>query len=186
MAERNDAEQSEITDPQGMETSAEPPSAGDRVSELEAQLQAALDEAGQYKDRYLRERAEMENFRKRQERIASDRATRYKRDLLEKVLEVMDNLDRAMRFGDSMDRESLQQGLRMVQWQLDELLRTEGLTPVVTVGEQFDPRVHEAVETVASPDHPEGVVVEEVRKGYMLGGEMMRPARVKVSSGANG
>jgi len=66
------------------------------------------------------------------------------------------------------------------------LLRTEGLTPVVAVGEQFDPRVHEAVETVASPEHPEGTVVEEVRKGYMLGGEMLRPARVKVSSGANG
>jgi molecular chaperone GrpE len=96
----------------------------------------------------------------------------------------MDNLDRAMRFGDSMDRESLQQGLRMVQWQLNELLRTEGLTPVDTVGERFDPHVHEAVENVASGEYPEGTVVEEVRKGYLLGGEMLRPARVKVSTGS--
>jgi molecular chaperone GrpE len=194
MAERNDVQQEQVTDPQGADVQgAGPQGAGpqttggtDRLADLEAQLQAANDEAAQYKDRYLRERAEMENFRKRQERIANDRVVRYKRDLLEKVLEVMDNLDRAMRYEDSLDRESLQQGLRMVQWQLNELLRTEGLTPVVAVGEQFDPRVHEAVETVASPEHPEGTVVEEVRKGYMLGGEMLRPARVKVSSGANG
>jgi len=186
MAERNDLqqEQEQATDPQG----TEPQTTGgqDRVAELEAQLQAATEEAAQYKDRYLRERAEMENFRKRQERFASERVARYKRDLLEKVLEVMDNLDRAMRYEDSMDRESLQQGLRMVQWQLNELLRTEGLTPVAAVGEQFDPRVHEAVETVASAEHPEGTVVEEVRRGYLLAGEMMRPARVKVSTGANG
>jgi molecular chaperone GrpE len=186
MAERNDLqqEQEQATGPQG----TEPQTTGgqDRVAELEAQLQAATEEAAQYKDRYLRERAEMENFRKRQERFASERVARYKRDLLEKVLEVMDNLDRAMRYEDSMDRESLQQGLRMVQWQLNELLRTEGLTPVAAVGEQFDPRVHEAVETVASAEHPEGTVVEEVRRGYLLAGEMMRPARVKVSTGANG
>lgn len=156
----------------------------DRVAELEAQLQAANEEVATYKDKYLRERAEMENFRKRQDRLAADRMQRFKRDLLEKVLDVMDNLDRAMRYEDSMDRESLQQGLRMVQWQLNELLRTEGLTPVATVGEAFDPRLHEAIESVSSPEHPEGTIVEEVRKGYLLGGEMLRPARVKVSGGA--
>lgn len=191
MAERNDAEQEQVTDPQVTgpqtpQTTGQATQGGDRVAELAAQLQAASDEAAQYKDKYLRERAEMENFRKRQERFASDRVAHYKRDLLEKVLEVMDNLDRAMSYEASLDQESLQQGLRMVHWQLEELLRNEGLTPVAAVGEQFDPRVHEAVETVASPEHPEGTVVEEVRKGYLLGGEMMRPARVKVSSGANG
>ncbi len=156
------------------------------VSGQEDQLRAAREEAAQYKDKYLRERAEMENFRKRQERMVNDRIQRNRRDLLEKVLDVMDNLDRAMRYEDSMDRESLQQGLRMVQWQLNELLKTEGLTPVATVGEQFDPRIHEAIESVPSPDHPEGMVVEEVRKGYLLGGDMLRPARVKVSAGSNG
>src|SRR5262249_29456089 len=122
-------------------TAASEPAAADgtnSIAELTAQLQAASEEAATYKDKYLRERAEMENFRKRQERLAADRVQRYKRDLLEKVLEVMDNLDRAMRFGDSMDRESLQQGLRMVQWQLTELLRTEGVTPIEPVGAPFD------------------------------------------------
>ena len=151
---------------------------------IEEQLQAAREEAAQYKDKFLRERAEMENFRKRQTRLADDRIQRSRKDLLEKVLEVMDNLDRAMKFEDSMDRESLQQGLRMVQWQLNELLKAEGLTPVSTVGESFDPRVHEAVDSVSSPDHPENTVVEEVRRGYMLGGDLLRPARVRVSTRA--
>lgn len=151
--------------------------------DLQAQLKQATEEAAQYKDRFLRERAEMENFKKRQERLAGERMQRYKRDLLEKVLEVMDNLDRAMQYESSMDQESLNQGLRMVHWQLEEILKTEGLTPVATVGQPFDPHVHEAIESVTSPEHPEGTVVEEVRKGYMLGSDMVRPARVKVSSG---
>lgn len=154
-----------------------------RIAELEAQLEQARGEATANWDRYLRERAEMENFRKRQERVSADRVRREKNDLLHKVLEVMDNLDRAMHFEETMDRESLHQGLRMVQWQLNELLKGEGLTPVPTVGEPFDPRVHEAVEQIQSDEHPEGTVVEEVRKGYMLGDEMLRPARVKVSGG---
>lgn len=168
-------------DPATGGTASEPEA---RVAELEEQLAQARAEATANWDKYLRERAEMDNFRKRQERMAADAIRREKRELLHKVLEVMDNLDRAMRFEESMDRESLHQGLRLVQWQLNELLKEEGLTPVPTVGQPFDPRVHEAIEQVHSGEHPEGTVVEEVRRGYMLGDEMLRPARVKVSSGA--
>jgi len=150
---------------------------------IEEQLAAARAEAEQYKDKYLREYADRENYRKRQERATADRIRREKRDLLERVLDVTDNLDRALGYQDSMDRDGLQQGLRMVQWQLAQLLQGEGLTPIPTVGQPFDPYVHEAVETVASADYPEGVGAEEVRKGYRLGEETLRPARVKVSAG---
>ena len=191
MAERNEQDQEQQSAPmEDTLTEHEEPTAeaGGGAAGMPAdwaeQLRAARDEAEQYKDKFLRERAEMENFRKRQERIATDRNERYKRDLIEKVLDVMDNLDRAMRYEDSMDRESLQQGLRMVQWQLDELLKAEGLTPVPTVGEQFDPHRHEAVDKVPSAEHPEGTIVEEVRKGYMMGSDLLRPARVMVSAGS--
>jgi molecular chaperone GrpE len=155
-----------------------------RVTELEEQLGQARADAAANWDKYLRAMADMDNFRKRQERTAAEAIRSDKKKLLHKVLEVMDNLDRAMHFEESMDRESLHQGLRLVQWQLNELLKEEGLTPVPTVGQPFDPRVHEAIEQVQSGEHPEGTVVEEVRKGYLLGDEMLRPARVKVSSGA--
>ena len=163
-----------LTDPQDTDA---------RIATLEAQLADAKAEAAQNWDKFLRERAEMENFRKRQERVAADRVRRDKRELLGKVLEVVDNLDRALAFQDTMDRDGLQQGMRMLQWQLNELLKAEGLTPVPSVGERFDPYVHEAIETVNTADQPEGVVVEEVRKGYKLGDETLRPARVKVSAG---
>ncbi len=165
------------------QAAAAPTDSDARIAELEAQLAAAKAEAAQNWDKYLRERAEMENFRKRQERVTTDRVRREKRELLGKVLEVVDNLERALAFQETMDRDSLQQGMRMLQWQLDELLKVEGLTPVPSVGEPFDPYVHEAIEAVASAEHPEGVIVEEVRKGYRLGDETLRPARVKVSSG---
>jgi molecular chaperone GrpE len=178
------ADNGKVNETQGTSASAESGTTDDqRIAELEAQLEQVRAEAAANWDKYLRERAEMENFRKRQERVAADRVRRDKNELLHKVLDVMDNLDRAMHYEESMDRESLHQGLRMVQWQLNELLKGEGLTPVPTVGEPFDPRVHEAIEQIQSDEHPEGTVVEEVRKGYMLGDEMLRPARVKVSAG---
>ncbi|HEV2458059.1 MAG TPA: nucleotide exchange factor GrpE [Ktedonobacterales bacterium] len=167
----------------------EPDAAGNAntpAGDLEAQLQSARDEAAEYKDKYLRALAEMENFRKRQERVAVDRSERAKRDVLAKVLDVLDNVDRAMRYEETLDRDGLLQTLRMMQWQLNELLKHEGVSPVTAAGEPFDPRLHEAIETVASAEHPEGTVVEEVRKGYMIGGELLRPARVKVSDGSNG
>jgi molecular chaperone GrpE len=156
---------------------------GQAVGSLEEQLSAARAEAEQYKDKYLREYADKDNFRKRQERMTADRIRREKRDLLERLLDVMDNLERALGYQDSADREGMQQGLRMVQWQLTQLLQSEGLTPIPTVGQPFDPYVHEAIETLTSTEYPEGIVVEEVRKGYRIGDETLRPARVKVSAG---
>ena len=156
-----------------------------QMAEMETALNTSRQEAANNWDKYIRQVAEMDNFRKRQERLRDDRVKHYKKDLLEKVVSVMDNLERAISYQDSMNREGLQQGLRMVQWQLNEILRTEGLTTVPTVGQRFDPHIHEAVETVEDSDQPEGMVVEEIQKGYMMGEDMLRPARVKVSASRN-
>ena len=160
-----------------------PPTEADRIAELEAQLELARREAAGNWNKYLRERAEMENFRKRQERIAADRLQREKKALFSKILGVMDNVERALTYQDTLDRQGLQQALRMLLWQMNEVLRGEGLTPVPAVGEVFDPYVHEAIEAVEDSDAPEGTIVEEVLKGYKLGDETLRPARVKVSAG---
>ena len=155
----------------------------ERIAELETQLEQAKQQAAENWNKYLRERADMENFRKRQERMATDRLQREKKALFQNILGVMDNVERALAYQDTMDRQGLQQALRMVLWQMNEVLRGEGLTPVPTVGETFDPYVHEAIEAVEDSDQPEGMVVEEVLKGYKLGDETLRPARVKVSTG---
>jgi molecular chaperone GrpE len=180
-SEQNEQDSAAMTTQDQQE--ATPTITDEHIAELEAQLEKARAEAAANWDKYLRERAEMDNFRKVTARNAEVRARREKADLLNQVFDVMDNLDRAMKVDESSDRESLLQGLRLVQWQFSELLTREGITPVSTVGEVFDPHVHEAVEKIASDEHPEGTVAEEVRKGYLMGDETLRPARVRVSAG---
>ena len=155
----------------------------ERIAELETQLAQARQEASDHWNKYVRERADMDNFRKRQERVLADRVQNQKKALLQKLLGVMDNVERAIDYQDTLDRQGLQQALRMVQWQMNEVMRSEGLAPVPTVGEPFNPYLHEAIEAVEDSDKPEGTIVEEVLKGYTLGDETLRPARVKVSMG---
>jgi molecular chaperone GrpE len=154
-----------------------------RIAELEAQLALARKEATDNWNRYLRERADVDNIRKRQERLITDRTLQQKKSLIKQILEVMDNVERALVYQETMDKQELQQVLRMLQWQMGEVLRAEGLSPVPTIGEVFNPYIHEAVEAVENSDKPEGTILEELRKGYTLGEETLRPARVKVSVG---
>ena len=154
-----------------------------RIAELETQLAQARQEATDNWSKYLRERADVDNFRKRQERLLADRVQNQKKALFNKFLDVMDNVERALMYQDTLDKGQLQQTLRMLHWQMNEVLRSEGLNPVPTVGEPFNPYLHEAIEAVENSDQPEGTIVEEARKGYTLGEETLRPARVKVSMG---
>ena len=154
-----------------------------RIADLEAQLAKARQEAAENWNKYVRERADIENFRKRQERVLTDRVQNQKKALIQKLLGVLDNVERALVYQDTLDKQGLQQSLRMVQWQMNEVMRSEGINPVPTVGEPFNPYVHEAIEAVENSDQPEGTVVEEVLKGYTLGDETLRPAHVKVSMG---
>jgi len=154
-----------------------------RIPELEAQLAQARREAADNWSKYLRERADVDNIRKRQERLVVDRVQQQKKTLFKQILEVMDNVERALIYQETMDKQELQQILRMLQWQMGEVLRAEGLSPVPTIGEVFNPYIHEAVEAVENSDKPEGTILEELRKGYTLGEETLRPARVKVSVG---
>ena len=154
-----------------------------RIAELENQLAQARQEASENWNKYVRERADWDNFRKRQERVLADRVLQQKKALFNKLLEVMDNVERALTYQDTLDKAQLQQTLRMLNWQMNEVLRGEGLNTVPTVGEPFNPYLHEAIEAIENSDQPEGTILEEARKGYTLGDETLRPARVKVSVG---
>jgi molecular chaperone GrpE len=158
----------------------------DRIAELEAALAAAKAEAAENWDKFLRLRAEMENYKRRLERSQADQIKRERRDLLLKTLGVLDNLDRAVAYQAAgaapVDPKALLTGLQMTYSQFKDLLASEGLQEVNTVGEQFDPRLHEAVSAAVTPDVPEGQIVEEIQKGYLLGDDLLRPARVKVAT----
>lgn len=154
------------------------------TDELRRALAEAQAEATLNRDRFLRCRADMENYKKRVERQASDQAAAAKRGLLLRVLGVMDNLDRALQHqaDEPTGRDSLATGLRLTAWQFGHLLQQEGLQPIAAVGQPFDPRLHEAVDTRATDEQPDGTVLQESLKGYRLGDEVLRPARVVVAT----
>ena len=152
------------------------------VNELEAALKAARLEASDNHDKYLRTRAEMENYKRRIERQYTDLAKSHKKDLLLKILGVMDNLERALQFQatDAEGRDALATGIRLTHWQMQELLKSEGLKEIPTVGERFDPRLHEAVDTISGTPEQDGTIAAASEKGYQYLDDVLRPARVTV------
>ncbi len=175
-----------MSNPTNDDTQAsQPADAATGSAELAAQLEAARAEAAENKEKYLRAIADMDNFRKLQERRANDRVRQEKKTLLLRIVEVIDDLERALSYQDSADRATLLGALKHTQSQLLSALKVEGVTSIEAEGEAFDPHVHEAVESVDQSGQPEGQVVQELRKGYRLGDDLLRPARVHVSSGQN-
>ena len=152
----------------------------------EQALEAARKEASDNWDRYVRMRADMDNFKRRVERQYADLATSHKKHLLVKLLGVSDNLDRALRYqeGSAVDGDGLATGLRMTLWQMRELLKSEGLKEIPTVGERFDPRLHEAVDTVPGTPEQDGAIASESQRGYLFQDETLRPAKVTVIKSA--
>src|SRR5437588_175653 len=152
-----------------------------RVRELERELQAAQALAVENEQKFLRCRAEMDNFKKRLERSHTELARTGKKALFAKALAVLDNLDRAIQYEDHAreDPEALVKGLRLTYWQLNDLLTGEGIKPIEALGKQFDPRLHEAVDVDVSGRAQPGVVTSELMKGYYYQDEVLRPAKVR-------
>jgi molecular chaperone GrpE len=168
-------------------TAQEPKAASpeQRLSEremLERDLAEARKEASESQDRFLRARADMENYRKRMERTFAELARDTRKDLLRKLLGVKDNLERALQYGTSAESgEGVLEGVRLTQYQLDQLLQNEGVKQIEAQGKPFDPQYGEAVQTVNDPSVPDHTVVQVVRNGYTFGDQVLRPAQVIVS-----
>lgn len=156
---------------------------GANGNDMNKELEAARAEVADLKDKYLRLRSEMDNFRKMQEKRAQDRIKQEKKNLLLRVIESIDDLERALSYQDVADRDAMLGALKHLHGQLTGMLQREGVVSFTTQGEAFDPHVHEAVERVDDSGKPEGEIVQEMQKGYLYGDELLRPARVHVSSG---
>jgi molecular chaperone GrpE len=130
------------------------------------------------RERYLRLRADFDNFRKRAERERGEIERYALAEPARELLPVVDNLERALAAQGSS--EDLRRGVEMILRQLEELLRRFGLTPVAALGERFDPSVHEAVMREESGEVSLPTVVAELQRGYRLNDRLLRPAMVKV------
>jgi molecular chaperone GrpE len=129
---------------------------------------------------YLRALADFDNYRRRVERERASAAQRGKRDIILSLLEVMDGFDRALQHMVNSP-SSVTGGVEAIHRQLLGLLEAQGVTPFNSVGEVFDPGLHEAIAPVASDEHAPGVVTDELQRGYRWGDEVLRPARVRVA-----
>jgi len=134
-------------------------------------------------DMYLRSLADFDNYRRRVERDSSAAVERGKRSLILGFLEVVDSFDRALlQVGNAA--APLVEGLEAVHRKTLALLESQGVTPYNSVGERFDPALHEAVASVVSNQYPPGVVADELQRGYKAGDAVLRPALVRVSQQA--
>jgi molecular chaperone GrpE len=129
-------------------------------------------------DRLARLQAEFDNARKRNERERADFRDYATGNVVEQFLPVLDNFELALKATGSADQ--LRSGVELIVKQMDEVLRQMQVTPVASVGEQFDPRFHEALGSVDREDLPDHHIAEEIRRGYRVRDKLLRPALVRV------
>jgi molecular chaperone GrpE len=179
MKNGQEEEQSAPETPEGGTTEAEQ----DPVALLQQELADAQAETQKNWDLYLRERAELENFRKRMQREKEDLVRYANENLLREILTVVDNLERAVEHARKNEEtvQGLLEGVEMTLSQCQKLLEKFGVTPVVAVGEPFDPTWHEAMGQLENADHPANTVLQEMQKGYVLNDRLLRPALVLIS-----
>ncbi len=141
------------------------------------------EENKEYKDKYLRLLADVENTRKRMQKEKHD-STRFAiENVMSDILLPIDNLENALKFTDQMSEETRNwaHGFQMILSQFKEVLLDQGVKPIESVGTAFDPHLHEAVEMEETDAYAPGIIIEEFMRGYKCGDRTIRPARVKVA-----
>jgi molecular chaperone GrpE len=149
------------------------------VAAFEHELAEARRQADRYHDLYLRAEADLDNLRKRGERLREEALARQRRELLMRFLDVADNLERALAYSDA-EPEALMAGVESTYRELGRILAREGVAAIDAMDAAFDPALHEAVSVVAVPGIDGERVVAVEQPGYTLDGELLRPARVIV------
>jgi molecular chaperone GrpE len=136
-------------------------------------------EAADLQNRVLRSRAEFENARRRAERERSDYLQFAAMDLVKEILPILDDFERALKV-ETADR-NYAKGVELIYQRMAETLKKLGLEPIETVGKQFDPNLHQAVERVETDEAPDQSILGEFQRGYNFKGKPLRPAMVKVA-----
>lgn len=150
-----------------------------RLEEANGKIEILEQEIEEYRNRLARLQADFDNFRRRTNEEKSGYKTAYQAEVVNALLPVLDNLQRALQNVDSGD--SLAQGLIMIERQFTDILKSVGVEPIAAVGEQFDPRWHEAIQTIDSLEHKDNEIVAEVTKGYRMSDRLLRASEVIVA-----
>ncbi|MGE0606088.1 MAG: nucleotide exchange factor GrpE [Pirellulales bacterium] len=177
MNEQHEVDPDETTETDELDMSAD--------LDLSAELEKARGEAAAARDLALRAQAELENFRKRMRREMEEDRRYAEQSLLSDLLPVLDNIGRAAAAAESTkDVTSLLAGVKMVQQQLEEVLRKHHALRIEADGAEFDPHLHQAISMQPNADLPPGSVVLVAQEGYQLHDRVLRPSQVIVSTAA--
>lgn len=154
----------------------------DKIAQLEAALKSKEAEAATNWDKYLRERADLENYRKRVQKEKEELLKYGNESLILEILPAMDNMERALEHASEESMAAIVEGIRMTQGMLQSALKKFGVVPVESgPGTVFDPAFHQAMSQVESGDHEPNTIVAQFQKGYLLNERLLRPALVSVA-----
>lgn len=154
------------------------------LPDVEIIEEETVEEEELLRDQFVRLQADFANFRNRTQRERTELYQRANEDLLLEILPVLDHYELGMKTAEQHDTDpEVMKGLTLVYDQFQNVLEKFNLTPINAVGETFDPHKHEALTFMASDEYPENVCSNQVRRGYLLGDKLLRPAQVVVSSG---
>ena len=179
----------EVLDPEIIKPEAADPEEGDSaeeekklspMEELQEQLKKKDVELVEQKSDFLREKADLENFRKRLAKDKTDSVQFANERLLKELVEIDDNMNRALNTPNT-SLESLKEGVEMIQKQFSTFLKNQKVEPVEAMGKPFDPSLHEVMTQLESEEHEENTVIQEYSTGYTLNGRILRSAKVVIS-----
>ena len=179
----------EVLDPEIIKPEAADPEEGDSaeeekklspMEELQEQLKKKDVELVEQKSDFLREKADLENFRKRLVKEKADAVQFANERLLKELVEIDDNMNRALNTPNT-SLEGLKEGVEMIQKQFATFLKNQKVEPVEAIGKPFDPSLHEVMTQLESEEHEENTVIQEYSTGYTLNGRILRSAKVVIS-----
>ncbi|MDA0832678.1 MAG: nucleotide exchange factor GrpE [Planctomycetota bacterium] len=155
----------------------------DDIKSLIQTVQTLQTERNELYDRCMRSQAEFENYRKRQQKEAEQERLYATLQFVRSLLPGLDNLERAIAAAESSgDASPMIQGVELVLKEFQSVLEKFGVTPIVALGEHFDPNLHEALQQIPSPDHEPWTIIQELERGYQMHERVVRPSRVVVAS----
>ena len=170
-------EQNEVNESENAQANI---NASTETTELNTELDQLRGERDQLVDRLARLQAEFDNARKRESKERQDVRDYAIQSAVEPFLGVLDNFSLALK--SEGDVAQLRTGVQLIVKQMEEALRGLNVQPVETIGAQFDPRIHEALGSIETLEHPDHQVLEEIRRGYKLRDKLLRPALVRIAT----
>lgn len=178
-AQEDAAEGSEEEVPE--EAASEGAAMQEEIEALKGQVEKLTGDLQEKKDRLLRLQADFDNFRRRSAKEREEISAVVTQNFCKDMLPLLDNFERAMA-AETKDVEAFQKGVEMIFTQFQEVLKKNGLEQIEAVGQKFDPNFHQAVMRVEDPEKEDDTVAQELQKGYMVKGRVIRPSMVQVVS----